>query len=195
MTGRLFLINPQSVDVSLGLDYPITCDIYMESELLVIQGTGAEGESLRVTVPARGSYELMRVAFQATTPGTYTVDWGGMRREVIVDVGEVIPRIVTDKTVYRQYEGGYATFAYYNPSAYTVSFMPPSHVTFNIEYNGVRSEIGQAIFFSWISSNFTIPPHDSFKIYRFVFTTGETGDLTLVINGIRKTVQVLPLEP
>jgi hypothetical protein len=161
----------------------------------VIDGTGSKGEYSRVVIPAGGRYEVMSFAFQATTPGLYTVEWDGIRRDVEVSVGSLIPRIVTDKETYRQYEGGYATFEYYNPKPYPVSFTPPYGVDFYTECNGVESEMHRGVQIGWIRSNFTVASRESFKVFEFIFTTGEAGDLTLVINGLRKTVQVLPLEP
>jgi hypothetical protein len=111
-----------------------------------------------------------------------------------VDSGGPILRLVTDKQAYRQFEGGYATFEYYNPKSYPVSFGPPSSVELGFEYDGVKEDYGTGVNISWVSANFTVPPGGTFKIYTFVFTTSKVGHLTLTGMWLRKTVNVLPLE-
>ncbi len=195
VSGVLVLFNPTGAEVGFDLVYPVYCSIYQGSELLEITGTGARGFSSRVVIPAGGRYEVTDFAFQATTPGVYVVEWGGMCREVDVAVGDLVPRIVTDKQTYRVDEEGYATFEYYNPQSYPVSFTPPYSVDFYTEYKGEASEMHRSVYISWIRSNFTIAPGESFRVFKFAFTAMDAGDFTLVINGMRKTVRVLPLSP
>jgi hypothetical protein len=112
-----------------------------------------------------------------------------------VDSGDPALRIVTDKEVYRQWEGGYATFEFYNPGPGQVSYGPPSPIVLGFAYNGVKEERGQTAYVDWISSNFTVPPGGTFKVFTFVLTTSKVGELTLSGLGVSKTVTVLPLEP
>jgi len=192
--GRLVLLNPTDVDVVFDLAYPLHCEVYFEAAYQSSTWRGGEG-SLRVTVPAHGEYTVISFTFQTYAPGFYEVDWGGLRRSVDVSVGDLIPRVVTDKQAYRQFEGGYATFEYYNPKSYPVSFGPPSSVELGFEYDGVKEDYGTGVNISWVSANFTVPPGGTFKIYTFVFTTSKVGHLTLTGMWLRKTVNVLPLEP
>ena len=192
VSGKLLLVNPSNSDISFNLAYPVTCDIYMGSLKTGTQGTGADGESNTVTVPAGGEYSLMDIAFEAPSQGLYEVDWGGLRRGVDVGAGALIPRIVTDKQVYRVGEGGNALFEFYNPGSASVSFSPPSSVDFHQGINGVLSEIGYGVQLEWISANFTVPPGGSFKIFDFGFSTSKVGSLTLNGRGLSKTVQVIP---
>ena len=119
-----------------------------------------------------------------TAPVVYPIDSGGP-----------IMRIVTDKEVYRQWEGGYATFEFYNPGPGQVQYGPPSPIVLSFAYNGVREEREQTTYIDWISVNFTVPPGGAFKVFTFVFTTSKVGELTLIGLGASKTVTVLPLGP
>ena len=192
VSGKLLLVNPSKSDISFNLAYPVTCDIYMGSLKTGTQGTGAEGESHAVTVPAGGEYNVMEIAFEAPSQGLYEVDWSGLRRGVEVGAGALIARIVTDKQVYRVGEGGNAIFEFYNPGSVSVSFSHPSGVDFREGINGVLSEIGCGVQMEWISANFTVPPGGSFKIFDFGFSASKVGSLTLYGMGLSKTVQVVP---
>jgi hypothetical protein len=192
VSGRLLLVNPSKADVTFNLTHPVTCDYYKGSMKTGTQGTGAPGESFTITVPAGGEYTVMVIGFNAPSKGWYEVDWGGLRRGIDVGAGDLIPRMVTDKQVYRLGEGGTALFEFYNPRSVPVSFSPPSSVDFREGINGVLSESGSGIYLEWISANFTVAPGGSFEIFKFGFSTYEVGSLTLYGMGLSRTVQVIP---
>ncbi len=191
--GRLVYVNPTDVDLSLDLSYPIPYDVFYVSGRIESGGLG--GGPTRVKVPAHGEYPAASISFQAMAPGHYEVECGGVSGGVDVRVGDVVMRLVTDKQLYQQFEGGKVTFEFYNPGSSPASATPPSQIELGFEINGVKQENGQGVNIDWVSANFTVPPGGTFKIFTFTFTTSKVGQLTLTGMGLRKTVKVLPLEP
>jgi hypothetical protein len=190
--GRLVLVNPSNVDVFFDLAYPILYEVSFESGYP--SSRRWDGESLRVTVPARGEYTVTSFSFKAYAPGFYEVDWDGLRRGITVGRGDLIPRLVTEKQVYDQYENGYVTVEYYNPKPYPVMFTPPLTVKVDVEYNGVKQNTGMGSYISWIRDSFTVPSGGTFKISTYYFVTPEAGYLTMKGMGASKTLIVLPVE-
>jgi hypothetical protein len=196
ISARFVYLNPTDHDVSFNLTYPARYYRYLNGYPdgwgPVYNGRGDNGTI--VTVPPGGEYVVDGMGTKVTVEGWFEVEWNGIRRGIGVGPGDLIPRMVMDKQVYNQYENVYVTFEYYNPRAYPVSFRPPSHVEFGVEYNGVKEDAGAGAYIDWISANFTVPPGSTFKIMTFYFKTPEAGQLTLTGMGASKTFIVLPVE-
>lgn len=189
--GRLVIVNPTDGDVIYELEYPI--------EYSVSDGWGyslgrrGEGLAERATVPAHGEYTVTRFSIDAGAPGFYGVEWEGLWEGVYVERGELVPRLVTDKLVYDQYENIYLSFEYYNPKPYSVTFQPPSRVMFWMSLDGGEAEPGPGSFISWVGP-VTVPPGGTLHLPRYYVATPSAGILTFYGMGTSRTIHVLPVE-
>jgi len=188
--GRLVVVNPSDVDIVFDLTYLIEYEI--TSGLAYSLGRRLNEVVKKVTVPAHGEYTVTGFSIDASAPGFYEVGWGGLWRGVYVDRGELVPRLVTEKLIYDQYENLYISFEYYNPKPYAVTFAPPSRVMFWVSRDGGEFETGPGSFISWMS-DVTVPPGRTFKMPRYFVTTPEAGYLTFSGMGAQTTVLVLPV--
>ncbi len=189
VAGWLVLANPTDADLVAEVKYPIEWEAFLEGRR--VGWSQQSSEWAMITIPAHVEYRE-RFSFQALGPGYYEVEWGGMRRGVDVGAGELVPRLVTEKVVYRQYEDGYMTFEYYNPRPYTVTFSPPSKVEIDVFVDGVELDRGYFAFISWIGTSFTVEPGATFKVMDFYFTVPEAGYVTYSGMGASATLRVLP---
>ncbi len=190
VNGRLVIVNPTDVDVVFVLTYPIDYNVSGGWGYSL----GREGLAERVTVPAHGEYTVGGFGVDAGAPGFYGVEWDGLWGGVYVERGELVPRLVTDKLVYDQYENLYLGFEYYNPKPYNVSFQPPSKVMFWKSWNGGEAEPGPGSNISWYTLPVTVPPGGTLHLPRYYVTTPTAGVLTFYGMGTSRTVHVLPVE-
>jgi hypothetical protein len=116
------------------------------------------------------------------------VMWSGM-------VEAPVPRLVSNSEVYRVGESGSVWLEYHNPTQNEVNFTPPSMLNFHIEYAGDTSYVTTILHISWEHTSYTLRPGRSMDIYRYDFNASRPGDMKVVINGIERTVMILPRSP
>jgi len=191
--ARLVYRNPSDKPVTFNLTYPVMFTQYVDGKSRnIVGGTGAEGDWEIVTVPAGGEYTVCQAGFQPEIGGWYEVEWDGLRRGVEVARGEVVARIVTDKEEYRVGGGGTAAFEFYNPTRHNVTFRLPGGFDFVAEYPDGSHGNGFGVQYSWAHWDYTLSPGGSFRVYTFYFATPQVGRMTLTVNDVSKTVQVVP---
>lgn len=190
--ARLVYQNPSDSVVSFNLTYPVIFEVLLDGERQNRGGSGAEGDWEIVAVPPGGEYTVCNAGFHAQGVGWYEIVWGDARRGIEVTVGEIVPRLVTNKESYRAGEFGNVALEYYNPTGHNVTIIPPTPVEFYTEYQGQRAEFSKVIFYSWIKGNFTVLPGESFRVDSYSFTAPSSGKMTLVVNNLRKTISVQP---
>jgi hypothetical protein len=194
VSARLVYQNPSDSPVTFNLTYPIIYSFYMDGAKGDRWGRiNQEGEWEPVTVPPHGEYVVTNAGFLPEHGGWYEIEWDGVREGVQVLGSAVTPRIVTDRDSYRVGDGGgTATFEYYNPTQYNVTFNVPSDFMFEVRHPGESRMNGWGIMFEWVFRNVTLTPRSSFRVYSFYFATTKEGELTLLVNDVGKTIQVAP---
>jgi hypothetical protein len=128
--------------------------------------------------------------------GWCEIEWDGVRSGVEIGVGEVVPRIVTDKPYYRVSEGGgTAVYELYNPTGHNVTTNLPGCIRFDRFYPDGTEEGLSGVCIDWVWGNYTLPPGGSFKVWEFYFSTMRAGSFTIEGAGTKTTVLVLPASP
>lgn len=192
---RLVYRNPTGHAISFNLTYPVRYVRYFDGVQVGWGGSGGEGMWEMVTVPAGGEYTVCEAGFLADDAvGWCEIEWYGVRSGVGITVGEVVPRIVTDKPYYRVNEGGgTAVYELYNPTEHNVTVEHlPGCIRFDKVYPDGTQERVSGVCIDWVWSNVTILPRDSFKVYSFYFSVSEKGCFDIVGAGTKATVIVLP---
>lgn len=102
------------------------------------------------------------------------------RRGVEVGVGEVAPRIVTDKRFYRLTDGGRtAVFELYNPTGHNVTTNLPGCIRFDRFYPDGTEDGISAVCIDWVWANVTLPSGGSFKVWSFYFSVSRAGSFRI----------------
>ena len=194
---RLVYRNPSDRAVSFNLTYPVRYVRYFDGRQMGWGGSGGEGMWEIITVPAGGEYTVCDAGFRADDAvGWCEIEWDGVRSGAEIGVGEVVPRIVTDKRYYRVGEGGgTAVYELYNPTGHNVTSNLPGCMRFDKFYPDGAEEGLSGVCMDWVWGNVTIPPRGSFRVYSFYFSVSSRGSFTIVGAGARTTVNVLPFEP
>jgi len=122
--------------------------------------------------------------------------WDG---EVALNSLPIVPtpiaRVAVDKTTCSVGQDVTATYEYYNPYMENVTFSPPSQITLHVKQAGEINDIGTVCSISWAFRERTLSPGESFPLYRDLFTAEKPGNMTITINGLTRTITVLPRTP
>lgn len=106
------------------------------------------------------------------------------------------PALTTDREVYFVGETIRVEASYVNPYYYPVSFSPPSELPgISGLYEGEVSSSQSIVNISWVARSFLVEPGASFRVLRSEFAAAREGDFVVGWMSLRKTVQILSLEP
>ncbi len=193
--ARLVYFNPSDEAITVNVTYPVIWHLSIGGRSMGSGGTGMEGQWELISVPARGEYIADYAGFLADNGvGWCEIEWDGAVAGAEIRMGDIVPRIVTDKRVYRAGVGidGTAVFELYNPTGHNATTRLPGCMDFSrVNPDGTRDGLS-GVCIDWVWSNKTITPGGSFKIWTFYFATPQAGLTTIEGAGARTTVVVVP---
>lgn len=191
--ARLVYRNPSTRPVSVNVTYPVRFARFVDGKLDGQSSYGSKGFWEVVTVPAGGEYSVCGAGFLPLVGGWWEVEWDGAVWGVWVAKSEVVTRIVTDAEVYKVgARGGTASFEYYNPTRHNVTFGVLNTYDFKAMNPDGSQAGGFGVSFFVVDWERTLSPGEAFRVYTFYFPTTMVGGMTLTINDLSKTVQVIP---